>query len=95
MDFKTQKEQPLEQRRTSGGNEALPWPAECVEGGGHRPYWLTRPAALWLEKRLQFPNWTAESIARMGETHIMDWAERNHVAMDKLHAPELREGGTR
>lgn len=65
-----------------------------VEGGGHRPYFLTRPAALWLEKRLDFPNWTAESIAKMPETHISDWAAANHVVIDRLYATELREGGT-
>jgi dienelactone hydrolase len=64
-------------------------------GGGHRPYFLTRPAALWLEKRLDFPNWTAESIAKMPETHISEWAEKNGVAMHKQYATELREGGTR
>jgi dienelactone hydrolase len=66
-----------------------------ISGGGHRPYFLTRPAALWLEKRLHFPNWTAELIGRMPETHIMEWAEANHVFVDKLYATELREGGTR
>jgi hypothetical protein len=64
-------------------------------GGGHRPYFLTRPAALWLERRLDFPNWTAESIAKMPETHISEWAEKNGVAIDKLFSTELREGGTR
>jgi len=31
----------------------------------------------------------------MAETHIGEWAERNHVPIDKLYATELREGGTR
>jgi dienelactone hydrolase len=64
-------------------------------GGGHRPYFLTRPVALWLAQRLHFPNWTAESVARMPETHILEWAEKGGVFMDKLYATELREGGTR
>jgi dienelactone hydrolase len=62
---------------------------------GHRPYFLTRPVALWLEKHLDFPDWTAESIAKLPETHISEWAERNHVPIDKLYATEIREGGTR
>jgi len=62
---------------------------------GHRPYFLTRPAASWLETRLDFPNWTAESIAKMPETHISEWAARNNVPMDKLYSTEVREGGTR
>src|SRR6266700_1113006 len=65
-----------------------------IPHGGHRPYFLTRPAALWLEKRLRFPYWTSDSIARMPETHIMEWAERNGVQIDKSYLTELREGGT-
>jgi N-acyl-D-aspartate/D-glutamate deacylase/dienelactone hydrolase len=65
-----------------------------VPGSGHRPQFVTRAAALWLERHLDFPNWTAESIGRMGETHISEWAARNHVPMDPMYATELREGGT-
>jgi dienelactone hydrolase len=43
-----------------------------VPGGGHRPYFLTRTAALWLEGRLDFPSWTRESIDAMGETRTED-----------------------
>jgi hypothetical protein len=64
-------------------------------GGGHRPYFVTRPVALWLEKRLDFPNWTAEGIAKMPETHIQEWAEKNGVFLDRRYATEQREGGTR
>jgi hypothetical protein len=56
---------------------------------------VTKPVALWLEKELDFPNWTAEQIQKMPETHIIEWAEKNGVAIDKLYATELREGGTR
>jgi dienelactone hydrolase len=60
-------------------------------GGGHRPYFLTRPAALWLQQRLHF----AHPMDQLGETHISEWAARNNVFVDKLYATELREGGTR
>jgi dienelactone hydrolase len=63
-------------------------------GTGHRPYFLTRPVALWLARRLQFPNWSPESIGQMPETHISEWAQRNHVFLDKTYATEIREGGT-
>ena len=66
-----------------------------TEGTGHRPYFVTRPVALWLQKRLHFANWTEESIARMPETHISEWAEKGGVFLDKAYATELREGGTR
>jgi len=68
---------------------------EWVEGGGHRPYFLTRAAALWLEKRLEFPRWNAAKITAMPETRILPWAQANSVAMDPQYATELREGGTR
>jgi dienelactone hydrolase len=61
-----------------------------TEGGGHRPYFVIKPVAMWLEQQLGFPFWTASSA----ETHISEWAAKNHVAMDKQYATELREGGT-
>lgn len=64
---------------------------EFIPAGGHRPYWLVRPAAQWLEARLKFPN----SISKLPETHILEWAAKNHVFMDNLYASELREGGAR
>lgn len=76
------------------GNDHNVFDVVFIPGGGHRPYFLTRPAALWLEKHLQFPFWTAASISRMPQTHIMEWAERNGVTIEKLYATELREGGT-
>ena len=65
------------------------------KGPGTARTFVTRPVALWLEKHLSFPNWTAESIARMPETHILEWAEKGGVFIDKPYATELREGGTR
>ena len=29
-----------------------------TDGGSHRPYFVTKPVALWLEQHLDFPNWT-------------------------------------
>src|SRR5262249_1904677 len=60
-----------------------------TEGAGHRPYFVTKPAVEWLEKHLKFPMWQED-----GETHISEWAAKNHVAMDNQYATELREGGT-
>ncbi len=64
-------------------------------GAGHRPYFVTRPVALWLERRLHFPNWTAKDIAKMPETHISEWARKGNAVLDRLYSTELREGGTR
>jgi dienelactone hydrolase len=62
---------------------------------GHRPYFVTRPVALWLEEHVNFPNWTKDDIETMAVTHISEWAIRNSVEMDPLYATEHREGGTR
>ena len=61
---------------------------------GHRPYFVTKPVALWLEQHLDFPAWTAQQIEAMPTTHISEWARANEVAMDPLYATEHREGGT-
>ncbi|MFB3825604.1 MAG: alpha/beta hydrolase family protein [Bryobacteraceae bacterium] len=61
----------------------------------HRPYFVTRPVVLWLERILDLPNWNAGEIARMPETHISEWAAERGVPLDPLYATEKREGGTR
>jgi dienelactone hydrolase len=84
-------------KRTVGlhGSDKNVFDFDFEPGAGHRPYFLTRPAALWLERRLHFPNWTAADIAKMPETHISEWAQQQNVFVDRLYATELREGGTR
>ena len=64
-----------------------------VTGASHRPSWVTRPAALWLENKLHFPNWTTKTIDAMPEIHISAWAARNGVDMDRGYISEDREGG--
>lgn len=36
--------------------------------GGHWPYFLTRPVALWLEDKLKFPDWTKKEIEALPES---------------------------
>src|SRR5437868_5612027 len=60
----------------------------------HRPFFVTRDVALWLEKQLDLPSWTAASIESMPTTHISAWAAANNVAMDRGYIAEDREGGT-
>jgi hypothetical protein len=67
---------------------------QIVDGSSHRPYFITRPVALWLEKQLDFPNWTAAQVKALPETRIADWAAKHSIPMDKLYATEQREGGT-
>src|SRR5574340_515660 len=61
--------------------------------GERRPYFVTKPVALWLERKLDFPNWTEADIAAMPVTHISEWASRTGVTLDRLYATEAREGG--
>lgn len=78
-----------------GANPGNVFETGFVPAASHRPYFVTRPVALWLEKQLDFPNWTAASIAKMPETHISEWARQNDIPMDKLYVTEEREGGAR
>ena len=64
-----------------------------VPNVSHRPNWVTRPAALWLQDHLHFPDWTRQQIEAMPETHISEWAKQNNVTMDKGYIQEDREGG--
>ena len=59
--------------------------------GGHRPYFITRPVAEWLNAQLHFPTWNA---IKNDETLISDWASADNVPMDRLYATAHREGGT-
>jgi dienelactone hydrolase len=68
---------------------------ELSPGAGHRPYFLTKPAALWLEDKLKFPDWTRKQIQAMPETHIRDWAAAHHLnPPGSSVANEHGEGGT-
>jgi dienelactone hydrolase len=64
-----------------------------VPDGGHRPYFVTKTAALWLEEKLKFPNWTRKQIQSMPETHISEWAAQNKLDSKSL-SNEHGEGGT-
>ena len=64
------------------------------KGTSHRPYFITRPVALWLERTVDLPRWTEAGIQEMATTRIGDWAKERGVEMDRLYATEEREGGT-
>jgi dienelactone hydrolase len=68
---------------------------QFVPDVSHRPFFVTRPVALWLERQLDFPNWTEATIRALPETHITRWAMAYGVPLDRLYAGEDREGGTR
>ncbi len=59
------------------GSSKEAFEAEFEGGGGHRPYFLTKTAALWLEEKLKFPDWTRKQIEAMPGTHVAEWAQKN------------------
>ena len=64
-------------------------------GAGHRPNFVTRTAALWLEQQLHFPDWTEAEIASFGEVRISDWAAATGAHIGQNFQNELSEGGMR
>jgi dienelactone hydrolase len=83
-----------ERTRRLRGSAAHLFEVGFVPHTSHRPYFVTRPVALWLDRQLDLPEWSQADIATMPETHIGTWAQARGVAMDKLYATEEREGGT-
>ena len=68
---------------------------EFAPGAGHRPYFVTKPVALWLEDMLKFPDWTRKQIEAMPETKIADWAASHNVnPPGSSVSSEHAEGGT-
>jgi dienelactone hydrolase len=68
---------------------------ELVPDGGHRPYFLTKSVALWLEDKLKFPDWTRKQIQAMPETKIRDWAASHNLnPPGSSVSSEHGEGGT-
>ncbi|MDQ2949671.1 MAG: prolyl oligopeptidase family serine peptidase, partial [Acidobacteriota bacterium] len=61
------------------GNSKDVFDFEIVPGGGHAPYFLTKPVALWLNDKLKFPDWTKKRIEQMPQTRLQDWAAANHL----------------
>jgi dienelactone hydrolase len=64
-------------------------------GAGHRPNFVTRPAALWLYRQLNFPNWTEAMIASFGEAHVSEWSANTGAHVGLNFQNELSEGGVR
>ncbi len=73
------------------GNSKDVFEFDFVPGGGHRPYFVTKAGALWLEEKLKFPNWTRKQIEAMPETDIGEWAAKNGIL---IGSGGHNEGGT-
>lgn len=85
------------QRRTArrAGRSTGIFEVGFAPGAGHRPFFVTQPVAAWLERHLDFPNWSETEVEAMPVTHIGEWARTENVELDPLYASEHREGGTR
>jgi dienelactone hydrolase len=64
-------------------------------GIGHRPSWVNRDAAAWLNTKLHFPRWQNLSLDSLGETHISEWANSTGATINKGYDSEATEGGIR
>ena len=62
-------------------------------GAGHRPSWMTRPAAIWLDQQLHFPNWTEPQIESFPTIKAIDWINQTHVRISRGYQVEQKEGG--
>ncbi len=62
-------------------------------GAGHRPSWMTRPAAIWLDQQLHFPNWTESEIETFPTIRAIDWINQTHVRISHGYQVEQKEGG--
>jgi dienelactone hydrolase len=64
-------------------------------GVGHRPSWVNRDAATWLNAQLHFPRWQNVSLDSLGETHISEWAAATGAHINQGYDSEKSEGGVR
>ena len=63
-------------------------------GAGHRASFMTRPAALWLNQELHFPNWTDTQIEAFPLIRAADWVAATGVRISHGYQAEQKEGGT-
>jgi dienelactone hydrolase len=66
-----------------------------IPDAGHRPNFVTRPAALWLNDQLHLPNWSDATIRSFGEVHVSEWAAATGAQIGKGFQKEVSEGGVR
>jgi dienelactone hydrolase len=64
-----------------------------IPEAGHRPNFVTRPAALWLNDQLHFPNWSEAMLRNFGEVHISEWATQTGAHIGQGFQKEASEGG--
>ena len=64
-----------------------------VPQASHRPAWLMRVAALWLNEQLTFPGWTTTRLEDARAVSIREWAMQVGQPLSKSALQEDHEGG--
>jgi len=62
-------------------------------GASHRPSWITRVAAEWLNRQLDFPNWSQSAIAALPVTTIRDWGAKVGYTFNKSSERDDHDAG--
>lgn len=62
-------------------------------GASHRPSWVLKIAAEWLDENLHFANWSRQKLTAMPVIEIRDWAQKNGVHLNHSQMREDRDGG--
>jgi dienelactone hydrolase len=63
------------------------------QGASHRPEWVMKTAAQWLDDNLHFANWKSRQIADLPTVKIGDWAAKNEIEFNKSAQREDRDSG--
>lgn len=62
--------------------------------GGHRPYFLNKPAFAWVERHLGMPKFDAEAVAALPETYLGDWADAKGAQIERGYRSHRHYAGT-
>ncbi len=62
--------------------------------GGHRPYFLNKPAFAWVEKHLGMPKFDAEAVGRLPEVYLGDWTEAHGIDIEAGYKSHKHYAGT-
>lgn len=62
-------------------------------GASHRPAWVQKIAAEWLDRQLHFPNWPEAKLKKLPTISIGKWAAVNNVRFNKSQLRTDRDAG--
>jgi hypothetical protein len=67
---------------------------QITSKGGHRPYFLNKPAFAWVEKHLGMPRFDAEAVAALPEIYLGDWADAHGIEIERGYRSHKHYAGT-